>query len=112
MSEEKKYVTFRDLRVVSPAQKPTASPAPTSTPSTPNISDTPGATELSPLPTIVDKEQQAEPSPDSSERLSTTSTSSNTSTSRTSSDTSTAGSLLESEIRVKRENSAEKPKRS
>jgi hypothetical protein len=47
MSEEKKYVTFRDLRAVAPAQKPAESPASTSTSSTssitaiPNRPDTP-----------------------------------------------------------------------
>lgn len=118
MTEEKKYVTFRDLRVVSPVQKPTTPPSSTSTPSTPSTSDTLGLTELSPSPSIIDKELQAEPSPDSSERSSTTSTPSSTSTSstasipRTSSSGSTAERLLVSETSVERENSAERPKRS
>jgi hypothetical protein len=120
MSEEKKYVTFRDLRVVSPAQKPTTSPSSTSTPSipstpsTPSTPDAPGSSELSPVPAIVGKEQQTEPTPNSSERsssASTSSASSNTSAPRTSSGTSTTAPLG-SETRPERDGSAEKPKRS
>ena len=114
MSEEKKYVTFRDLRVVSPAQKPTtspASPSTTSTASTASTANTLGATGSSPLPITVDKEQQAEPSPDSPKRPSTDSTSGSTSTSRTPSSASTIKRSLESEIRVEGEGSTEKPKR-
>ena len=99
MSEEKKYVTFRDLRVVSPAQKPIPSPTSTSTSST---SDTPRVTELSAVPIIVDEGQQtaspsirAEPS-------------SPTSTSRTSSSTSTTKPPLGAKPREG--SSAEKPK--
>src|SRR5215213_1764281 len=111
MTEEKKYVTFRDLRVVAPAQKPTTSPSSTSTSS---ISDTLGAPELSPVPTIIDKEQQTEPTPHSPEQLATTSIpsiSSNARTSRTSSSTSTPKTSHESETRFERDDSAEKPKR-
>jgi len=115
MTEEKKYVTFRDLRVVAPAQKPTTSASSTSTPSTPSISDTPRTSELSPVPAIVNKEQQIEPTPNLPEQSGTTSTSrisSNTSTSRISnSNTSTPKTSLESETRSERDGSAEKPKR-
>ena len=114
MTEEKKYVTFRDLRVVTPAQKPTTSPGSTSTSSTPSTSETPGAPELSPVPAIVDKEQQIEPIPNLPEQSSTTSiprTSSNASTSRTSSSTSTSKTSLGSETRSEQDGSAEKPKR-
>jgi hypothetical protein len=111
MSEEKKYVTFRDLRVASPAQKPTVSPASTSTPSTPSTSDTSSATELSSLSALVDKEQQIEPSPEPSKRLDATSISSNTSTPSISSSASTTKRALESKTRVEREESAEKLKR-
>ena len=111
MSEEKKYVTFRDLRVVSPAQKPTTSPPSTSTTSTSSISDvsdTPDESELSPVSAIVNKEQQVEPSPDLSEQLSATSISSTTSTP---SSTSTTKRLPESETRAEQQGSAEKPRR-
>jgi hypothetical protein len=111
MSEEKKYVTFRDLRVVSPAQKPTTPPASTSTSSTPSISHTPKTTESSPLPVILDEEQQDESPSDSPEQLSATSTSSNTSIPSTSSSASTTERSLKSESRIERENLAEKPKR-
>lgn len=83
MSEEKKYVTFRDLRVVSPAQKPTTPPTSTSTSSissTPGTLDTP---ETSPLPSILDSEQQIEHSTsDPFEQSGATSTSSNASTTK------------------------------
>ncbi|MET0625652.1 MAG: hypothetical protein ABW250_22145 [Pyrinomonadaceae bacterium] len=110
MTEEKKYVTFRDLRVVSPA-KPTTSPSSTSTPST---SDTLEVSDLSPVSATVDKEQQTELTPHIPKQLSTTSTpsiSSNTSTSRTPSSTSSPKTLLESETRSEQDGSAEKPKR-
>jgi hypothetical protein len=105
MTEEKKYVTFRDLRVGSSAQKPTISPSSTSTPST---SDAPQVTDLSPLHAIVDKDPQAEPSSDSFEQLGVTSTSSNTSIS---SSASTTKRLQKSESKIEQERSAEKPKR-
>ncbi|MFL6337067.1 MAG: hypothetical protein ACJ754_27515 [Pyrinomonadaceae bacterium] len=114
MSEEKKYVTFRDLRVVSPAQKSTTSPASTSTPSTsstPSASIIPEVLELSPVAAIIDKEEQPEPQPNPSDRLGSTSTSSNTSISRTSSSISTSKISLESETRPQPDGSAEKPKR-
>lgn len=119
MTEEKKYVTFRDLRVVSPTQKPTTPSSSTSISSTPSTSDTPGAPELSPVPAIVDKEQP-EPSPGLPEQPTTTSiprissstsTSRTSRTSRTSSSTTTPTTPLESETRSERDGSAEKPKR-
>jgi hypothetical protein len=114
MSEEKKYVTFRDLRVVSPAQKPTSSPSSTSTPSTPSTPDALGSSELSHVPEVVNKEQQTEPIPNSPERSSITSTSrisSSTSISRAPSSTSIT-TPLGSETRSERDDLAEKPKRS
>lgn len=108
MSEEKKYVTFRDLRVISPTQKTTTSPVSTSTSSTSSTSD---ALELSPLSAIVDKEKQIKPLSNSTEQPSATSTSSNTSISRVSSSTSTHKTSLRSETRPEREGLAEEPKR-
>ena len=111
MSEEKKYVTFRDLRVVSSTQKSSDSPTSTSTPSTPSISDTPSTPESSPVSAIVDKKQQTESAiPNSSERSSATSTSSDTSISRTSSSASIT-KTLGYETRLEQEGSADKPKR-
>jgi hypothetical protein len=117
MSEEKKYVTFRDLRVVTPAQKPTTALGSTSTPSTPSapsISDTPSVPELSPVPVIVNEEHQTEAVPNSVEQSSNTSTSriaSNTSIPRAASSTSTTKPSPESETRPEQAGSAEKPKR-
>jgi hypothetical protein len=96
MTEEKKYVTFRDLRVVSSTQKPSVSPSSTSTSSTsstPGISDASSVHESSPLYAIVDKGQQAEPTSDPSAQSSTTGSPSNTSTSRTSSSASITKTL-------------------
>lgn len=105
MSEEKKYVTFRDLRVVSPVQKPTTPPASTSTSSTSSTSVILDAPETSPLPSIIDNEQQTEPSTfdpsEQSDITSTTSTSSSTSTTR----------KPFGKNRSAREHSAEQPKK-
>ena len=63
MSEEKKYVTFRDLRTVVPAQKPETSPTPTSvssTPSTPSTSTTIDifdTGDISPLSAVVGEQK-------------------------------------------------------
>jgi hypothetical protein len=74
MSEEKKYVTFRDLRAVAPAQKPVLEASTsTSISSSPSTTSTPS---LTPAP-------EAEP-------INSSSTSSSTSSSRLSSSTSTA----------------------
>ena len=113
MSEEKKYVTFRDLRGVSSAQKPATPPTATSTPST---SDTPVAPEL-PSAHEADKAPQPElphttleqPSNTSTSRIS--SSSGIPSTPRISSSSSTTKRSLESEIGVRLDDSAEKPKR-
>ena len=108
MSEEKKYVTFRDLRVVSPAQKSSASPTSTSTPSIPSTPDAPNSSELSPLSAIVNEEEQTKPTTlNPSERSRATSTSRATSISSSSSIAKT----LTSETRPEQEGSAEKPKR-
>ncbi len=74
MSEEKKYVTFRDLRVVAPAQKPasevsasTSISSSSSTTSTPSITPTtetkpyssPSTSRLSSTPSITRKESRS-----------------------------------------------------
>src|ERR1044071_3873036 len=109
MSEEKKYVTFRDLRTVAPAQKPSPSPTSASISSTSSTSDTPNPNNLSPLPATFDEEQKAGAT---SVKLgqSTASTSSSTSIPRVSSTTSIA-EIPESETATDREVSVEKPKR-
>jgi hypothetical protein len=106
MSEEKKYVTFRDLRAVAPpAQKPATLPTSTSTPSTPNPSD---IGNVSSLPTTFEERKTDVTSvePDQS----TTSISSSTSNTSISSHTSIAAILVRSET-ADREVSVEKPKR-
>ncbi len=103
MSEEKKYVTFRDLRAVSTSQKPAASTSTPSTPSIPSTTDTSTALTKSPLSTTVTKEQESDSPPISPESQSSTSISrisSNaraTSTSRIPSSTSTTQEFDKSE---------------
>ncbi|HEX8282682.1 MAG TPA: hypothetical protein VF588_04980 [Pyrinomonadaceae bacterium] len=118
MSEEKKYVTFRDLRVVTPAQKPITSPASTSTSSIPSTSDLPAASSVS---TTVDKEDEtidtsATPEPPTSTSIPRASSSTSaTSISRASSNTSTTGKLIRSENKpeqAEQQALSEKPKRS
>src|SRR5215207_4943066 len=76
MSEEKKYVTFRDLRTVAPVQKST-----TETPSDTSISSTPSSTSIS-SSTGKDEAEPANP-PSTPSNTSTPSLSSTTSTSST-----------------------------
>ncbi len=113
MSEEKKYVTFRDLRAVAPPQRPDPSPTSASSSSlssTPSTSETPDSGNTSSLSTIVNKDQKANiTSPDSDQ--STTSISSSTSIPRISSNTSITEIPIRSEIGASRQVSAEKPKR-
>jgi hypothetical protein len=61
MSEEKKYVTFRDLRAVAPAQKP-ASEVSTST----SISSSPSTTSIPSITPTAEVEPQSPPSTSSS----------------------------------------------
>jgi hypothetical protein len=94
MSEEKKYVTFRDLRAVAPAQKP-ASESITS----PSISSSPSTTSTSSAVTAVEPEIITSPS-----------TPSSPSTSRLSSTTSTPN-IVRSESRS-RQDSQQRQKKS
>ena len=115
MSEEKKYVTFRDLRAVVPTQTSTPSPS-TSIPSTPSTSSTstdPVAGNISSLPTTVEEEQKAEITSAESDQdaTSTSSTTSSTSISRTPSNTSIANIPVRLETGASREVSVERPKR-
>ena len=108
MSEEKKYVTFRDLRAVAPAQKPTPPPSSTSTSSTPSTSTPPEESIISSLPTTVEKEQKSELIPTEADGENATSISSSTSISSISSSTSASKTSIKSET-ASRE--AETPKR-
>jgi len=108
MSEEKKYVTFRDLRAVAPAQKPITS---TSTPSTPSTSGAPPEPKTSPLSTTVTEEQETDSSLASLESQSTTSTPRISSTTRIPSSTSTTQEAGQSETKPAGDVSIEKPKK-
>lgn len=110
MSEEKKYVTFRDLRTAAPAQKPVTSPSSTSSSSTTSTSDT---DKISSLPTTV-KELEIDNSPGDAGNVTTSipSISSSTSTSRASSTTSIGEIPIRSGSGVGREVSVGKSKRS
>jgi hypothetical protein len=114
MSEEKKYVTFRDLRAVAPAQKtaepPTSatSPSTSSTSSTSSIGNVPSTAPASDLPTPpepapVNKALIAAPA--AAIRLPSTSSSSSTSSSASTSSTARETGTLTQEDR-----SYEKPK--
>src|ERR1044072_1720996 len=112
MSEEKKYVTFRDLRAVAPIKKPATSPTSTSTSSTPSTPSTPSVPDpgnASSLSTTVE-EQKADTASAKSDQGST-STPSNTSTPSTPSSTSITEVPVSSESRPKQAVPAEKPKR-
>jgi hypothetical protein len=118
MSEEKKYVTFRDLRAVAPTQKPSVPPSSTSIPSIPSISSTSSipadssTDNASSLSTVIEGEKAEIPSAESRQRtVSTPSIASSTSIPRISSSTSTTKIPVRTEIGVNREVSVEKPKR-
>lgn len=110
MSEEKKYVTFRDLRTVAPAQKPETPPTPTSSSSIPSTTDTFDAGTISRLSTAVG-EQKADAIPVEPDQA-TTSTSSITSSTRIPSTTSITEIPIRFENEVGSEISRDKPKKS
>jgi hypothetical protein len=112
MSEEKKYVTFRDLRAVAPAQKPATSLASTSSSSTPSTPNTSDGNNVSSLPTTVEDKVDIPPVKPDQNITSIPSTSSSTSISRSPSNPSVAETSIISETGAGQDVLVEKPKRS